>query len=197
MCRLLGMFFGFVMLAFIFSCIPEIIPQESKLDTPSWHYDNGVKLFQAGKLEAAKSEFNRSLEIDQEYAPAFVGLGLVSTARGQHGDALRKMELARLFTRNRFENVMVHVGFMRTYLEGGEKIDSGWLGKTEDHYKKSILLTHEKSEPYYFMGLAYKKAQKMEKALEQFMYVVNMQDKYVAEALEQISEIQSTQGKTF
>ncbi|MFO8085601.1 MAG: hypothetical protein R6U27_14940 [Desulfobacterales bacterium] len=181
---------GGVALLFILSCIPEIIPYESMLDTPARHYKNGMKLFQAGKIEASKSEFYRSLEIDQEFAPGFVGLGLISGLRGDYSDAIEKMVLADLYTRNRSEIAMVHVGFMRIYLMGREKISTDWLKNIEEHFEKAVLLAHEIPEPYYYMGFAYKAALELDKAAEQFVHVMNMKKDFVSEASEQLSTIQ-------
>lgn len=179
--------FGILLLC---ACIPEIIPYESVLDTPSRHYKNGMKLLHAGKIDASKSEFNRCLEIDREYAPGYVGLGLISGLKGDYSDALDKMNLAGLFTRNRHEAALVHVGIMRIYLMGGEQISSDWLQKTEEHYEKSILLAPEIPDAYYFMGIAYKMALRWDKALQEFLHVVNLNGDFAAEASNHISMIQ-------
>lgn len=172
------------------ACIPEIIPYESILDTPLRHYKNGMKLLHAGKIEASKSEFNRCLEIDREYAPGYVGLGLISGIRGDYSDALDKMNFAGLFTRNRHEAALVHVGIMRIYLMGGEQISTDWLRKIEEHYERSILLAPEIPDAYYFMGIAYKRALHWDKALQEFLHVVNINGDFAAEASNQISMLQ-------
>lgn len=182
-------FCGFAMLL-LCACIPEIIPYESILDTPSRHYKNGMKLLHAGKIDASKSEFNRCLEIDGEYAPGYVGLGLISGLKGNYSDALDKMNLAGLFTRNRHEAALVHVGIMRIYLMGGEKISGDWLQKTEEHYEKSILLAPEIPDAYYFMGIAYKMALQWDKALQEFLHVVNLNGDFAPEASNHVSMIQ-------
>lgn len=179
-----------VSLLFVLSCIPEIIPYEYLLDTPSRHYKNGMKLFQVGKTEASAAEFNRSLEIDREYAPGYVGLGLISGLNGDYSDAMKKMTVAGLYTRNRNETALVHVGFMRVYLMGNEKITMDWLEKVEEHHAKSILLVPEIPDAYFFMGLAYQSVLKLDKASEQFFHVIEINGDFTHDAVERMLMIQ-------
>ena len=67
----------------ITGCGPETIRLMSGLDTPSHHVFNGNNLLQRGKFEAARQEFARATELDPNYSPAYVGLGLVF---GRQGD---------------------------------------------------------------------------------------------------------------
>jgi hypothetical protein len=92
MIKSIRLFYGTLSLFFLFSCIPEIIPQDALLDTPSRHYDNGMKLLQAGKVDASHTEFSRTLELDREYALGYVGLGLVAGLKGDYADAMDKMD---------------------------------------------------------------------------------------------------------
>ena len=62
-----------VCLLTLVSCGPETILLRPNLDSPSQHVDNGYKLMAYGKTDAAVREFKRSIELDAEYAPAYVG----------------------------------------------------------------------------------------------------------------------------
>jgi tetratricopeptide (TPR) repeat protein len=181
---------GTVTLFFLLSCIPQIIPQEALLNTPFRHYENGVKLLQSGKIDASNKEFSRALELDKEYAPGYVGLGLVAGLKGNYKEALEKLTIAGLYTRNRKEAVMVHVGFMRVYLMGRDKISQNWLEKIEERYERSILLASEIPDHYFVMGLAYKISGMPNKAIEQFLHVVELNKEFTHEASEFITKIQ-------
>jgi tetratricopeptide (TPR) repeat protein len=181
---------GTVSLFFLLSCIPQIIPQEALLDTPLRHYENGMKLLKSGKVDASYEEFSRALELDREYAPGYVGLGLVAGIKDNYKDALEKLTIAGLYTRNRKEAVMVHVGFMRVHMMGRDKIGQNWLEKIEEHYEKSILLAPEIPDHYFVMGVAYKISGMPDKALEQFLNVVEINKEFAHEASEFISMIQ-------
>lgn len=184
------LFYVALSMFFLVSCIPEIIPQEALLDTPSRHYDNGMKLLEAGKIDASYAEFIRSLELDREYAPGYVGLGLVEGLKGKYQDALKKIEIADLYTRNRQEIIAVHVGFMRVLVMGREKITDKWLEKVEDRFERLILLAPEFPEPYFVMGLAYLISGITEKALEKFIRVVEINEEFTDKAYEHILNIQ-------
>jgi tetratricopeptide (TPR) repeat protein len=194
MIKALRFFCGTISLFFLFSCIPEIIPQEALLDTPKRHYTNGIKLLEAGKMDASYTEFNRALELDNEYSPGYVGLGLVAGLKGDYANAMEKIEIARLYTRNRQEAVMVHVGFMRIHIMGRGKISQNWLQKIEERYERSILLAPEIPDPYFVMGLAYKMSWMPDRALEQFIRVVEMNREFAYEASEYISKIQNMEA---
>jgi tetratricopeptide (TPR) repeat protein len=187
-------FYGTFSLLFLLSCIPQIIPQEALLDTPPRHYENGIKLLQVGKVDASYDEFSRALELDREYAPGYAGLGLVAGLKGNYKDALGKLSTAGLYTRNRKEDVMVHVGFMRIHMMGRDKITQNWLEKIEERYERSILLAPEIPEHYFVMGLAYKISGMPDKALEQFLRVVEINREFAHEASEFISKIQMTKS---
>jgi tetratricopeptide (TPR) repeat protein len=195
MMKAIRFFCGTVSLFFLFSCIPEIIPQEALLDTPSRHYSNGMKLFEAGKIDVSFEEFNRALELDGEYAPGYVGLGLVAGKKGYYEDAMKNMETAGFYTRNRQESVMIHVGIMRIHIMGREKISQNWLENIEERYKRAILSAPEIPDPYFFMGLAYTVAGKSDRALEQFIRVAELNREFAPEASAYISKIQNMEVK--
>jgi tetratricopeptide (TPR) repeat protein len=186
--------YGTLSLFFLLSCIPQIIPQEALLDTPQRHYENGMKLLKAGKVDASYDEFTRALELDREYSPGYVGLGLVASLKGNYKDALEKMAVAGLYTRNRKEAVLVHVGFMRVHMMGRERTSTNWLEKIEERYERSILLAPEIPDHYFVMGLAYKISLMPDKALEQFLRVVEINKEFAHEASEFISNIQMTKS---
>ena len=173
------------------SCIPEIVPPEALLDTPSRHVKNGMKFLRAGKVEAPYLEFKRALELDDEYAPAYVGVGLVQGLKGDYTTAMEKMAVADLYTRERLESVLVHVGYMRVYLMAREQISKNWLQKIEERYQKAVLLAPESPDAYFFMGLAYKMNFMFDKASNMFMQVVEIDRDYSAEAAEEFAIIQN------
>ena len=68
-------------------CGPDNIFIRQGLDTPSHHVNNGNQFMNSGKLDAANNEFSRALELDPNYAPAYVGLGMVA---GYHTSCIRE-----------------------------------------------------------------------------------------------------------
>ena len=106
-------FFSLLCLMILVSCGPETILLRPSLDTPSQHVDNGYKLMAYGKTEAAMREFNRSIELDETYAPAYVGLGIVYGMQGNLDQGRAMMEKARALARNEEQRIEVEMGSER------------------------------------------------------------------------------------
>ena len=107
-----------VFLLTLVSCGPETILLRPNLDSPSQHVDNGYKLMAYGKTDAAVREFKRSIELDAEYAPAYVGLGIVYGIKGDLAQGRALMEQAKALAKNEEHNKEVEMGFERLdYIE--------------------------------------------------------------------------------
>ncbi len=79
---------------FVFSaCGPISAYHHAALDTPSRHVDNGMQFLQINKIDAAVSEFSRAAELNPDYAPAYMGMGL---AHGRMGDFVKGYEFMEL-----------------------------------------------------------------------------------------------------
>jgi len=111
-----------VCLLVLVSCGPETVLLRPSLDTPSQHVDNGYKLMAYGKTDAAIREFKRSMDLDAEYAPAYVGLGIVYGIKGDLNQGRALMEKARTLARNEEQRKEVEMGFERLdYIAQEEK----------------------------------------------------------------------------
>jgi Tfp pilus assembly protein PilF len=51
-------------------------------ETPASYVEEGTRLLESRSLRQATAAFEKALELDPEYAPAFRGIGLVTVARG-------------------------------------------------------------------------------------------------------------------
>jgi len=97
------------------SCGPKTIYLKKGFDTPSHHVDNGYKLMGLGKLYAAQSEFERARELDDRYAPAYVGLGIAHGMQGNLEKGRAIMETARTLAADEEQRKEVELGFERLY----------------------------------------------------------------------------------
>ena len=97
----------------LLSCGPETILLRPSLDTPSQHVDNGYKLMAYGKIDAAIREFKRSMELNAEYAPAYVGLGIAYGMKGDLDQGRDLMDRAKALARNEEQKKEVEMGFER------------------------------------------------------------------------------------
>jgi Tfp pilus assembly protein PilF len=73
--------------------------------------NNGNQFMNNGKLDAALDEFNRAIELDANYTPAYVGLGLVFGHQGHPEKGLEIMETARGLARDEEQRKNVEAGF--------------------------------------------------------------------------------------
>lgn len=78
------------------ACGPDTIILRPALDTPEQHVKNGHNLLARGKLDAANAEFLRAKNLDDGYAPAYVGLALVQGHRGNFEGGFDTLNRARL-----------------------------------------------------------------------------------------------------
>ena len=75
-----------------------------------------------GKSDAAVREFKRSMELDAEYAPAYVGLGIVYGIKGDLVQGRALMEQARALAKTNEQKKEVEMGFERLdYIESDKQ----------------------------------------------------------------------------
>jgi tetratricopeptide (TPR) repeat protein len=175
------------------ACGPKAMAPKAELDTPSHHVKNGNKLLKSNKIDAAFREFNRAKELDPKYSPAYVGLGLVHGFKDQYEDGFQSLKMADRYAEGKEQSLAVNVGYMRLYLMGAEKVEKNWLNEVENRFYKAIRIIPDEPEPYYYMGIAYKKSYQFLKAASQFVKVLELDKGYVAEADHEYAVIQKIQ----
>ena len=176
----------------VFACALKPIPPEAMLDTPLHHVSNGNKLLKNGKIDAALYEFSRAEELDPKFAPALAGQGLVSAYRGDFKSGLERMKTARKHALTDDQKTDVHIGFMRIYLMGKDRIDKDWLGRIETEFAKAKQSGPGRPAPYFYMGLAYKAALRFDEAAGQFEKVFEIDTRFVQAAEREYALIQKT-----
>jgi tetratricopeptide (TPR) repeat protein len=95
----------------VVACGPDSIFLKYGLDTPAHHTDNGYRFLDNKKYDAAFGEFNRAIELDPNYSPAYVGLGLAYGFRGIPEKAVATMQKARELARDEEQRKLVDDGF--------------------------------------------------------------------------------------
>ncbi|MBN1101775.1 MAG: hypothetical protein JXL84_00020 [Deltaproteobacteria bacterium] len=183
---LLGVLTAIFLTLFLASCATSPRFPERVLDTPELHASNGFKLLQKNLFEDAEREFNNALRHNPSYSRAYAGMGLVRASNGNFASAFQFMEKARVLAVTREEEFQVHVGWIRLHtLRRGEN----WLEEAERHHEQACALLKDKSEAYYYMGLAFKAGGAFEKAKETFQKVVNIDKDLVEDAKAQLTVI--------
>jgi lipoprotein NlpI len=93
------------------ACGPVTPYPNMPLDTPERHVSNGMTFLEIDKFDAAVREFDRALELDSRFAPAFVGKGLAYGKQGDTGTALYYMKKAEQTSCTDEEKILVEDGY--------------------------------------------------------------------------------------
>jgi len=93
------------------ACGPDTIFLRPALDTPIQHVKNGNSLLTRGKIDAANAEFVRAKNLDDGYAPAYVGIALVQGHRGDLDGGFETLDKARRIVATPDEAKAVDRGF--------------------------------------------------------------------------------------
>ncbi|MBF0101343.1 MAG: hypothetical protein HQK77_10595 [Desulfobacterales bacterium] len=191
MYRTLKYFIGsLIAIIFLFGCAPKSQPPEAQLDIPEHHVTNGYKMLKEELWDNALAAFTRATELDPKYSPAYVGLSLVNASRNEFDIALKFMEKAGSYAKDDLQLYNLHIGYIRLYSLGREKIHKDWIKKAKNHYKKAQNLKPNSSEPDFYMGIAYKTAYDFQNASACFKRVLDAGNQFIAEADEEYELLQ-------
>lgn len=172
------------------SCAPMTRVQVTTLDTPEHHAHSGMRLLEKGKIADAEREFESAMALDQKYAAAYRGLGLVLGYKGDSEAAFQYMSKAEGLAEGKQEKALAYVGFMRLYTkQKGE----GWLEEAENCFRdamKTLKDLPEMPDPYYHMGVAYKEAFRFSDAAGAFKKVLEINKTLMSEADHQLALVQ-------
>jgi len=172
------------------SCAKPTRKPEAALDTPEHHVFTGYKLYDKGDYGGAQREFVLAMQLDKNYAPAYVGLGLCFGSQKDFKTAYENMKKAKSLAKKKEDRVDAHVGMIRLYsMERKEK----WLKDAEDEFEDAVKLDPKSSAAYFYMGKAYKYGFEFDKAGTQFKKVLDLNDKYLIEADQEWKLVQKIQ----
>ena len=164
---------------FYMSCSPKPRAPESVLDTPKHHVSSGLKMLEKNYLYDAKREFELSLQLDPDCSDAHRGLGLTYGKEKKFELALESMRRARDSAKTNTEKALAYVGFMRIYtMEQGKQ----WLEKVKARFSDALQYKEDLPETYYYMGIAYKKANRFSEAEKAFKEVLAINKGLVMES---------------
>jgi tetratricopeptide (TPR) repeat protein len=97
----------------LLGCGGSAVRIDGELDSPSQHVITGNQLLEVGKLDGALREFNRSLELDPKYIPAYVGLSDTYGAMGQFNNGLEYLSEAERLAQSAEDKALVKQGIER------------------------------------------------------------------------------------
>jgi tetratricopeptide (TPR) repeat protein len=174
-------------------CGPKAAPQSSVMDTPEYHYNQGLKFLDADKLDDAMREFDRAVALDPKLSLGYIGKGLVLGKKADFKAAFENMEKAKSYEAKGIE---ARVGMIRLYaLQMGrdQKQAEDLVKSAEGEFKAANGKEPNNPRLHYYMGLCYRMALDFDKAAAMFRAVLDMNRDFVAEANAEWSVIQKIQ----
>ncbi|ACL05384.1 hypothetical protein Dalk_3696 [Desulfatibacillum aliphaticivorans] len=167
---------------------------QAELDTPRHHVIAGSVFLQSEKYDSALREFQRARELDPQFAPAYIGLGILASLDQNCPSGLALMQQAESLAHNDDERVQVLIGFIRVYSGCREKLDANWLSLVEKTYQQARQIDSQNAALWYYTGAAYKSVSDLDRAKEFFDDVRDYSNdpflnKKAKEALAHIKEI--------
>ncbi|MFH1240721.1 MAG: tetratricopeptide repeat protein [Pseudomonadota bacterium] len=167
-------------------CAPKSRIPENVLDTPRHHASTGFKLIKKGYLYDADREFNLAVELDPHYSPAYLGLGLVYGIRRDFKKAFEAMGSAKDYAKDKEDKALACMGFMRLY---SMQKANGWLKDAEGSFLEAIGYVKDLPEAYYYMGIAYEDANRINESRKAFEKVLEINKRLVPEAHEALGRM--------
>jgi len=176
------------LLAFLFmqGCFQTPRAPEGVLDTPAHHVSSGFKFLQKDYNADARREFELALQLDPYYSGAHRGLGLVYGKAKEFELAFGTMREARDDASSGEQKALAYVGFMRLYTM---RKKTGWLEQVEERFKEALRWKSDLPQAYFYMGIAYKQADRITDAEQSLNQVLKLNQSLVAEAKKELTAL--------
>ncbi len=188
-------------------CGPKQRAAEGLLDTPESHYNQGIRKFDAGDLDAAEARFKDALLLDKDFAPAHAGLSMVYAALGSEIKD-PKSKIRKEYFKSAEDHlgdakglddsdIRVWIAYIRCYAIMQK--DDNWIKDCEKGLSKALKIDPRSDEAYYYMGLAYKQAfsfRSSEDMLRNAIDINGLWSEKAGEAMESVHKIVRAQPGT-
>jgi len=179
----------FLASCFFMGCSPKPRIPENVLDTPEHHVSSGLKLLHKNYLFDAKREFELALQLDPGFSDAHRGLGLTYGREKNFGPALESMRKARDTAETKRQKALAYVGFMRLYTMEQKH---GWLDRVKAMFSDALQSQKDLPEAYFYMGIAFKAANRPLEAETAFKKVLEINNGLVSESADELKSLSSS-----
>ncbi len=170
----------------ITGCSPKIAPSTSVLDSPEYHYKQGLKYLDKDQLDDALKSFERAVALDPKSPLGYIGKGLALGRKGEFKPAFENMSKAKGLDKG----IEANIGMIRLYSMQKAK---GWVADAEGEFKSASGKDPNSAPLHYYMGMAYKVALDFDKAAGMFRKVLDMNKEFTGEANTEWAIIQKIQ----
>ncbi len=168
-------------------CGPKAAPPTSVLDTPEYHYQQGLKYLDKDQMDDAMRSFQRAVDLDPKSPLGYIGRGLALGKKGDFKAAIENMEKAKGYETKGIE---ARIGMIRLLSMQRPK---NWIKEAESEFKAANDREPNNARLHYYMGMAYKMDLNFEKAAGMFRAVLDLNKDFTGEANAEWAVIQKIQ----
>lgn len=168
-------------------CAPKSVPPTSVMDTPEYHYKNGLKYLDNDQIDDAMKSFDRAIALAPKSPLGYIGKGLAFGKKGDFKAAFENMDKAKGYEEKGIES---RIGMIRLYSMQRSK---DWIKDAEKEFKAAREKDPGNAALYYYMGEAYKVSFDFDKAADMFHKVLDLNKEFTGEANAEWSVIQKIQ----
>ncbi|MBU2512994.1 S-layer homology domain-containing protein [bacterium] len=190
------------------SCASQQPAQErtrsGSMDNPQYHVQRGDEALLSKGYEAARSAYQKALDLDPDFSQALSGLAAASAyevskpesplknKQGVLKDAENKIKKALKTAKNDKDKARAHSFAIQVYL-ALQLPEGKWYEEVTDHFEDAIDLTPDDPEPFFYMGIAESRQLNYPQANKMFHRVLSLDGKYRQEANLELERIQKVQ----
>lgn len=184
--RLMALLVAVIALVAI-GCGPKAAPSTSVLDTPEYHYSQGLKYLDKDQVDDAMKSFQRAVDLDPKSPLGYIGKGLALGKKGDFKAAIENMEKAKGYETKGIE---ARIGMIRLLSMQRPK---NWIKDAESEFKTANDRDPNNPRLHYYMGMAYKMELDFDKSAGMFRKVIELNKEFTGEANAEWAVIQKIQ----
>ena len=171
-------------------CGTKTMQFPDSLNSPEAEYARALNLLESGVLDEAEAALRRTMQLDEGYAPAYVGMSRLYFERGEVKDAIRYIHMARIRD----------VDYVPCWLMAARLYDaSGQYQAAVNEFREAISRDKDQLwavESYFDLGRTLEKLDELEEAHDSYMEAISL-DPLHLEARAGVTRIWKTLGPEF